>query len=160
MTGDCDLGDRLGLKIAVSDIAKDALEEVGRGLVKIAGEGNVLVVPTDVAKLDEVVRLRDKVYEVWGEVSASLGVLGATELADRRGLGQVAVLFNNASVGAKGKSWAGIESWKRVFDVNLFGCVVDHCCSQRGGGVGIGSSTEKHLSVRVGSSTFNKLLSL
>jgi len=101
-----------------------------------------------------VVRLRDKVYEVWGEVSASLGVSGATALIV--GGEQVAVLFNNASVGAKGKSWEGIESWKRVFDVNLFGCVVDHCCSYcslpGGGGVGsIGSSTEKHFSVRVGS---------
>ena len=139
----------------MSDIAKDALEELGRGLVKIAGEGNVLVVPTDVAKLDEVVRLRDKVYEVWGEVSAKLGCVGYHGADRSWGLGQVAVLFNNASVGAKGKSWEGIESWKRVFDVNLFGCVVDHCCSycsvlSRGGG-SIGSSTEKHLSVRVGS---------
>jgi len=93
---------RLGLKVALSDIAKEALEKLGKKLVGIIGEGNVLVIPTDVSKLEEVVRLRDKVYEAWGEV---------------------AVLFNNASVGAKGTSWEGIESWRRVFDVNLFGVV-------------------------------------
>lgn len=28
----------------------------------------MLVIPTDVSKLDQVVKLRDKVYETWGEV--------------------------------------------------------------------------------------------
>jgi len=43
---------------------------VGKALAEIVGEANVLVVPTDVSKLEEVVRLRDKVYEDWGEVSS------------------------------------------------------------------------------------------
>lgn len=29
---------------------------------------NVLVVPTDVSRVEDVVRLRDRVYETWGEV--------------------------------------------------------------------------------------------
>lgn len=35
------------------------------------GGGNVLVVPTDVSQFDQVVALRNKVYEAWGEVSIS-----------------------------------------------------------------------------------------
>jgi len=45
---------------------------VGKALAEIVGEANVLVVPTDVSKLEEVVRLRDKVYEDWGEVSSTI----------------------------------------------------------------------------------------
>lgn len=45
------------------------LQETGAEAAKLVGDQNVLVVPTDVSQLDQVVRLRDKVYEVWGEVS-------------------------------------------------------------------------------------------
>lgn len=34
---------------------------------------------------------------------------------------QVAVLMNNAGIGLKGTSWDGINNWKTIFDVNLFG---------------------------------------
>jgi len=59
---------RLGLKIAIADIDAEALKEVGKTLAREVGEANVLVVPTDVSQLEEVVRLRDRVYEAWGEV--------------------------------------------------------------------------------------------
>ena len=49
-------------------MTEDTLKEVGKTLVGIVGEANVLVVPTDVSKLDQVKALRDKVYEAWGEV--------------------------------------------------------------------------------------------
>jgi NAD(P)-dependent dehydrogenase (short-subunit alcohol dehydrogenase family) len=32
--------------------------------------------------------------------------------------------MNNAGIGAKGTSWDGLENWRKVFEVNLFGCVV------------------------------------
>lgn len=60
---------RLGLKIAIADVAEDKLKQVGQDVARIVGDANVLVVPTDVSRLEEVVRLRDKVYEQWGEVS-------------------------------------------------------------------------------------------
>jgi NADP-dependent 3-hydroxy acid dehydrogenase YdfG len=31
--------------------------------------------------------------------------------------------MNNAGVADKGTSWDGIDNWKKVFDVNVFGCV-------------------------------------
>jgi hypothetical protein len=56
------------LKVALADVDKSKLEKAGKEISNIIGDANVLVVPTDVSKLDEVVRLRDKVYETWGEV--------------------------------------------------------------------------------------------
>ncbi len=54
--------------MAVADINVDALETFAKELCGTYGEGNVLAVPTDVGKLEQVVRLRERVYEAWGEV--------------------------------------------------------------------------------------------
>lgn len=59
---------RLGLKIAIADISKEKLAKIGKELAAVVGEANVMAIPTDVSKLEEVVRLRDRVYEAWGEV--------------------------------------------------------------------------------------------
>src|SRR5712671_2400282 len=61
--------DRLGLKVAIADINTKGLEVLAKELVGKHGEANVLAVLTDVSKLEEVVRLRERVYEAWGEVS-------------------------------------------------------------------------------------------
>ncbi|KAG2010383.1 short-chain dehydrogenase/reductase SDR [Coprinopsis cinerea AmutBmut pab1-1] len=93
---------KLGLKVAIADINEKELEVFGKALVEEFGEGNVLVVPTDVAQYEQVVALKDKVYDAWGEV---------------------AVLLNNAGIAAKGTSWDGMENWKKIFDVNVFGVI-------------------------------------
>lgn len=59
---------RLGLKIALADVNEAQLKTAGNDISTIVGDANVLVVPTDVSNPEEVIRLRDKVYEVWGEV--------------------------------------------------------------------------------------------
>jgi hypothetical protein len=59
---------RLGLKIVLADIEEAKLQKTSKDISAIVGGANVLAVPTDVSKLDDVVRLRDKVYEAWGEV--------------------------------------------------------------------------------------------
>jgi len=33
------------------------------------------------------------------------------------------VLLNNAAIGVTGKSWEGLDNWKSIMDVNLFGYV-------------------------------------
>lgn len=65
---------RLGLKVAIADIEEAKLKEVGKTLAGIVGETNVLVVPTDVSKLDEVIRLKERVYEQWGEVCTIVAI--------------------------------------------------------------------------------------
>lgn len=59
---------RLGLKIAVADVDETKLRVIGQELIEMLGAQNVLIIPTDVSKLDQVVRLKDKVYDTWGEV--------------------------------------------------------------------------------------------
>ncbi|KAH6911590.1 hypothetical protein BKA70DRAFT_1268178 [Coprinopsis sp. MPI-PUGE-AT-0042] len=93
---------KLGLKVAIADINEADLKAVGKSLAAEVGETNVLIVPTDVSKKEEVIALRDKVYDAWGEV---------------------AVLMNNAAIGPKGGSWEGLESWEKVFSVNVFGVI-------------------------------------
>lgn len=63
---------RLKLKIAIADVNEAGLQETVR-LAEAATDPkpNILVVPTDVTKKEQVEQLRDKVYETWGEVSAS-----------------------------------------------------------------------------------------
>ncbi|TFK23424.1 NAD(P)-binding protein [Coprinopsis marcescibilis] len=131
----------LGLKVAIADKNEQELEALGKKLVEQVGEGNVLVVPTDVSNLEQVVSLRDKVYDAWGEVSSFTTsmrgvpwiVQGMRYLDQRRlplfisinrcQLSQVAVLLNNAGIGIKGTSWEGIDKWREIFDVNLFGVI-------------------------------------
>lgn len=53
----------------MADVTEDVLAFAAKEVISIVGEANVLVIPTDVSNIDDVVRLRDKVYEAWGEVS-------------------------------------------------------------------------------------------
>ncbi|KAH8085952.1 NAD-P-binding protein [Cristinia sonorae] len=93
---------KLGMKIVIADVNVAGLKKVAKEVAQIIGENNVLAVPTDVSKLEDVVRLKDKVYETWGEVG---------------------ILMNNAGIGNKGTSWGGLDEWHKVIDVNLFGIV-------------------------------------
>ena len=62
---------RQGLRVALADANEAQLKEAGAEVAKLAGEGNVLVVPTDVSELKDVVRLKDIVLDAWGEVSTA-----------------------------------------------------------------------------------------
>jgi NAD(P)-dependent dehydrogenase (short-subunit alcohol dehydrogenase family) len=59
---------RLGLKVAIADIDEAALTALEKELKTTWGEANVIALPTDVSKLADVERLRDRVYDTWGEV--------------------------------------------------------------------------------------------
>ncbi|KAI0694837.1 NAD(P)-binding protein [Earliella scabrosa] len=91
---------KIGLKIAIADVNEEGLNQTAKEVAQIVGEANLITLPTDVTQLDQVERLRDRVYEAWGEVG---------------------VLMNNAAIAPKGTSWTGLDNWHKVFDVNLFG---------------------------------------
>ncbi|GJE97647.1 NAD(P)-dependent dehydrogenase [Phanerochaete sordida] len=93
---------KIGMKIAIADVNEQGLQETAQEVAAIVGQGNVLSVPTDVSKFESVVAFRDKVYEAFGEV---------------------AVLMNNAGIGAIGTSWEGLDNWHKIFEVNVFGIV-------------------------------------
>jgi len=94
----------MGLRVCLADLDGDALEQAGTEVGSVAqrGASDVLTVPTDVSKLDEVQRLKDRAYDTFGEV---------------------AVLMNNAGTSPGGGPWDHYERWQRVLNVNLWGVI-------------------------------------
>ncbi|KAB5590985.1 Short-chain dehydrogenase/reductase [Ceratobasidium theobromae] len=92
-----------GLKIVLVDIDETKLEAAAKSLAAKFGEANILAVPTDVSKLDQVQALADRTLEAFGEVN---------------------VLMNNAGIGSAGSStWSGRDVWTKILDVNLWGVI-------------------------------------
>jgi NAD(P)-dependent dehydrogenase (short-subunit alcohol dehydrogenase family) len=94
----------MGLRVCLADLGGDALEQVAAEVALVArgGPADVLAVPTDVSKLEEVQRLKDRVYDTFGEV---------------------AVLMNNAGTSPGGGPLEHFERWQRVLNVNLWGVI-------------------------------------
>ncbi|AUX42476.1 short-chain dehydrogenase [Sorangium cellulosum] len=95
---------RMGLKVCLADLDGPALHEAAAGVAALAagGKTDVRAVPTDVARLDDVQRLKQVAYETFGEV---------------------AVLMNNAGVGGGGKPWQDYDRFRRLIEVNLWGVI-------------------------------------
>jgi NAD(P)-dependent dehydrogenase (short-subunit alcohol dehydrogenase family) len=96
---------RLGMKVVLADLGGPRLDEAAERVARGAAHGitDVLAVPTDVARREELVRLH-------GEVTARFGA--------------VSLLMNNAGVGHNpGLPWENSAAWKALVDVNLWGVV-------------------------------------
>jgi NAD(P)-dependent dehydrogenase (short-subunit alcohol dehydrogenase family) len=90
----------LGMKICLAD-ANDA--QLENAAAEIGGlQAQVLAVHTDVAQLADLQRLKEKVYETFGEV---------------------AILMNNAGTSPGGGPWDHYDRWRRVLEVNLWGVI-------------------------------------
>lgn len=88
----------IGMRVALFDRDRDGLDRLAAGL-----PGDTRVVAGDVTRIEDLKRLRDVAYEAFGAVN---------------------VLMNNAAIGGQGSdNWAGIEAWRRVMEVNLWGVV-------------------------------------
>jgi NAD(P)-dependent dehydrogenase (short-subunit alcohol dehydrogenase family) len=93
----------LGLKVCLADLSSDALERAANRVNEMAQTpDSILIVPTDVSRLDSVQALKDKVYQRFGDV---------------------AVLMNNAGTAPGGGPWDHVERWRRVLEVNLWGVI-------------------------------------
>ena len=94
----------MGLRVCLADLGGGALEQAAAEVALVArgGPADVLAVPTDVSKLEEVQRLKDRVYDRFGEV---------------------AVLMNNAGTSPGGGPLEHFERWQRVLNVNLWGVI-------------------------------------
>src|ERR1700757_400731 len=94
----------MGLRVCLADLEGDALEQAGTEVGSVArrGASDVLIAPTDVGKLDEVQRLKERAYDTFGEV---------------------AVLMNNAGTSPGGGPWDHYDRWRRVLSVNLWGVI-------------------------------------
>jgi NAD(P)-dependent dehydrogenase (short-subunit alcohol dehydrogenase family) len=95
----------LGMKVVMADLESPQLEAAAAEVIAQArgGGADVCVAPTDVSRLDEVMRLKEEAFEAFGEV---------------------AVLMNNAGIGGGlGKPWEAYDRWRRILEVNLWGVV-------------------------------------
>jgi len=93
---------KLGMRVCLADLPSAALDEAAASVAAVIGEAEVLAHPTDVSDLAQVNALSEAVYARFGEVS---------------------VLMNNAGTGASAGPLDGIETWRRVLEVNLWGVI-------------------------------------
>src|SRR5262245_1120349 len=66
----------LGMKICLADLSQEALDRAAEQL----SAASVLTVPTDVSKMEEVQRLKERVYADFGEVAVLMKVSVARQL--------------------------------------------------------------------------------
>jgi len=88
----------LGMKLCLADLRQDALDKATAGL----SGATVITVPTDVSRMEDVERLKQRAYAEFGEV---------------------AVLLNNAGTSPGGGPWDHYERWQRVLGVNLWSVI-------------------------------------
>jgi NAD(P)-dependent dehydrogenase (short-subunit alcohol dehydrogenase family) len=93
-----------GLKVCMADANVKALEAAVASVSRRSGrQGDVIGVPTDVSRREDVERLKERAYETFGEV---------------------AFLMNNAGRGGGGATLFGDPGrWKDVLDSNLWGVI-------------------------------------
>ena len=99
----------LGLNVVLADLPGEQLEAARAAVAEAATAsnppvpaGNVLAVPTDVSRIDDLHALRDRAFEAFGDV---------------------AFLMNNAAIDPVGKPWESYEDWQRLIGVNLWGVI-------------------------------------
>ncbi len=94
----------LGMKVVLADLGGVRLDAAADAVMASAPEGevSVLAVATDVAKMEDVRRLKDRVLDRFGDV---------------------AVVMNNAAIDPIGRPWERYEDWQRLLGVNLWGVI-------------------------------------
>lgn len=92
----------LGMRVCLADLPGEALERAAGEVAGIGGSQNVLAVPTDVGRRQDVESLRDKVMASFGEV---------------------AVLMNNAGTEGGGGLFGDPQRWQAILQTNLWGVV-------------------------------------
>jgi NAD(P)-dependent dehydrogenase (short-subunit alcohol dehydrogenase family) len=94
-----------GMKVVMADLPGERLERAAAEVVAAArgGASGVSARGLDVARLEDMIRLREEALEAFGEV---------------------AVLMNNAGIGGGlGKPWETYDRWRQVLEVNLGGVI-------------------------------------
>lgn len=90
-----------GMKVVLADVEEQALAKAAAELTEAGA--NVIGVPTDVSKPEQVEALRDEALAKYGKVH---------------------LICNNAGVGAGGLLWeTALEDWHWVMGVNLWGVI-------------------------------------
>ena len=94
----------LGMRVCMADVLADELQAARGEVARLApgGERDVIAVPTDVARADEVEALKEAVWAAFGGVG---------------------LLMNNAATRVGGGALARLEDWHNALNVNFWGVV-------------------------------------
>jgi NAD(P)-dependent dehydrogenase (short-subunit alcohol dehydrogenase family) len=93
----------LGMKVCLADVDAESLEAAAGSISKAAGRpSDVLAVATDVRVVEDVIALKNRVYNEFNEV---------------------AFLMNNAATEGRGGLFGDRGAWQRIIDVNLWGVI-------------------------------------
>jgi len=95
---------KMGMRVVLADLEGAALTAAAASVAADAkgGAKDVLAVPTDVSRKEDVHRLKEKAYQAFGEV---------------------AFLMNNAGVEGGGGPWENYAGWEKLLAVNLWGVI-------------------------------------
>ncbi len=89
-----------GLSVVLADVSAEQLAKAANQLTEMTVDGAVVrAIETDVSDLKAVQALADEAFA----------------------MGPVAVLMNNAGIARPTKAWEGLENWRALIEVNLFG---------------------------------------
>jgi len=132
----------LGLKICLADVQAEPLKAAAAEVDGIARkkDAEVIAVPTDVSRLEEVQRLKEAVYGRFGEV---------------------ALLMNNAAVGDGGGPFENYERWRRLLEVNLWGpingvqCFARAMVAQNAPGAIVNTGSKQGITTPPGDAAYN-----
>lgn len=93
-----------GMKVCMADLDEAALTAAAKDVVEIAkgGADDVMTVPTDVGRREDIVALKEAVYDRFGEV---------------------AVLMNNAASRARAGALDDFGAWQESINVNLWSVI-------------------------------------
>jgi NAD(P)-dependent dehydrogenase (short-subunit alcohol dehydrogenase family) len=94
----------LGMRVGMADVLTEELQSARDEVAGLAagGDQDVLAVPTDVARPEQVEALKETVYAAFGEVG---------------------LLMNNAATRVGGGAFGRPEDWQAALDVNFWGVV-------------------------------------
>lgn len=90
-----------GLDVVLADLPGESLDEAAETVQGMNADVTVTAVATDVSDVAQVAALADTAF----------------------GLGDVAILMNNAGIGRRSSSWGAPEAWRETLEVNLFGVI-------------------------------------
>ncbi|HLK24379.1 MAG TPA: SDR family NAD(P)-dependent oxidoreductase [Caulobacteraceae bacterium] len=130
-----------GLNVVMADVQADLLPEAVAAVTTLTAAGNVASELVDVARIEELHALQRAAADTFGEVN---------------------VLMNNAGAGRNpGKPWEGLDGWRALLDINLWGPIngvqafLPAMLAQPGPGMVINTGSKQGITLPPGNSAYN-----
>jgi NAD(P)-dependent dehydrogenase (short-subunit alcohol dehydrogenase family) len=130
-----------GLNVMLADLYAEPLAEAHAAVEAISSPDKVRSAVVDVARFEHMQTLQDQAGVQFGAVN---------------------LLMNNAGVGANpGKPWEGLDGWRRLMDVNLWGAIngvqafVPWMLAQDGPGLVVNTGSKQGITLPPGNSAYN-----